>query len=170
MHGQELMICPPKGSFMFISDWKDFCIDDDVVVVGIENMENFRMVSSQRHLFGSVLGVDVKILFVSRYPQSIDLRSWLKSIPNKYVHFGDFDLAGINIFLTEFYRYLGRRASFFITKDIEERLRNGSVERYNDQYARFHNIRCEEIPELQALVDLINRYHRCYDQEGYIKI
>jgi len=35
-------------------------------------------------------------LFVSRYPQtqSKDLLNWLQSIPNPYLHFGDFDLTG----------------------------------------------------------------------------
>lgn len=168
LHGQELAICPPEGSFMFISDWKDFMVDADTLVVGIENMENFRKVSMQRHLFESVFGCNAKFLFVSRYPQSTDLRSWLQSIPNRYIHFGDFDLAGIKIFLTEFHCYLGNRASFFIPKDIEERLRNGSTDRYNNQYMRFHNLQCNDVPELHALVDMINKYHRCYDQEGYI--
>ncbi len=169
LHGRELTVCPPEGSFMFISDWKEFAVDADALVVGIENMENFRKVSMQRHLFESVLGCNARLLFVSRYPQSTDLRSWLRSIPNRYIHFGDFDLAGISIFLTEFHCCLGNRSSFFIPKDIEERLRNGSADRYNSQYVRFHNLRCNDVPELQSLVDLINKYHRCYDQEGYIE-
>ncbi|MCR5314631.1 MAG: hypothetical protein K6E52_01880, partial [Bacteroidaceae bacterium] len=84
-------------------------------------------------------------------------------------HFGDFDLAGISIFLTEFHAYLGERSSFFIPSDIEQRLPNGSLERYNAQYPKFKNIRTN-IPYLQHLIDTINNYHRCYDQEGYINI
>ena len=48
-----------------------------------------------------------KILFVCRYPQSNDLIKWLQSIPNRYLHFGDLDFAGINIYLNEFKKYLG---------------------------------------------------------------
>ena len=152
---------------MFIADWRQFTVPDDVVVVGIENMENFRLIRLQRLLFESVLG-DVPLLFVSRYPQSVDLRSWLQDIPNRYVHFGDFDLAGVNIYLTEFKRYLEDRASLFVPPDIEERLRNGTQKRYDDQYQRFRDLRSED-SEVQALIDLINKYHRGYDQEGYIK-
>lgn len=169
LNDTEITIFPPEGSFMFIADWKSFKIDSDVVVVGVENMENFRMLSRQRNLFEKELGTDKRLLFVSRYPQSTDLRSWLQSIPNRYVHFGDFDLAGINIFLTEFRQYLGNRASFLIPSDLEERLRNGSTDRYNTQYPRFHNLQCPDIPQLQAVIDMINKYHRCYDQEGYIE-
>ncbi len=143
-------------------------IPHDVIVVGIENMENFRMIRQQQALFERTIGSD-RLLFVSRYPQSTDLRSWLLSIPNRYIHFGDFDLAGIHIFLTEFHACLGERSSFFIPTDIEQRLANGSIERYNDQYHKFKNI-TTNIPALQNLIDTINNYHRCYDQEGYITI
>ena len=166
LNGQEFMVNPQEGSFWFVADWQSFFVPDDVVVVGIENMENFRMIRQQRKLFKQCIGT-VRLLFVSRYPQSIDLRSWLQTIPNRYVHFGDFDLAGINIFLTEFHAHLGARSSFLIPQDIEERIAKGSLERYNDQYARYNRI-TSDIKEVQALIDLINKYHRCYDQEGYI--
>lgn len=165
LHGHELVVNPPEGSFMFITDWEDFVIPEDIIVVGIENMENFRVIRQQREFFESEIGSQ-RLLFVSRYPQSTDLRSWLQNIPNRYIHFGDFDLAGIHIFLTEFHKYLGDRSSFLIPSDIEQRLKNGSSTRYNAQYAKFHTLQVEN--RLQSLIDLINKYRRCYDQEGYI--
>lgn len=166
LKGEPFVVNPPAGSFVFIDDWKQFAIPEDVVVVGIENMENFRMIRLQRTLFESVLG-DKQLLFVSRYPQSSDLRNWLLTIPNKYVHFGDFDLAGIHIFLTEFYTHIGIRSSFLIPSDIELRLSQGSINRYNKQYGRYHTLH-SDIPYLQSLIELINKHHRGYDQEGYI--
>lgn len=163
----DIVINPVEGSFLFITDWKVFSIPEDVVVVGVENMENFRMIRQQRALFESEIGKH-RFLFVSRYPQSTDLRSWLQSIPNRYVHFGDFDLAGIHIFLTEFHQYLGDRSSFFIPSDIEKRLAIGSNARYNEQYEMYHKLHCD-INKIQNLIDLINKYHRGYDQEGYIE-
>ena len=166
--GDDFVVNPPEGSFVFIDDWRHFAIPDDIVVVGIENMENFRMIRKQRSLFESVLG-DMPLLFVSRYPQSKDLRNWLKGISNKYVHFGDYDLAGIHIFLMEFYKYLGDRSTYLIPSDIEQRLAKGSLYRYNNQFDKYHTLRCD-IPYLQSLIDIINKYHRGYDQEGYINI
>ena len=166
LNGETFVVNPPEGSFVFIDDWNHFSIPEDIVVVGIENMENFRMIRQQRKLFESILG-DKQLLFVSRYPQSTDLRSWLLTIPNKYVHFGDFDLAGIHIFLTEFHKYLGGRYTYLIPSDIEQRLTKGSQDRYNNQYGNYHTLLCD-IPHLQSLIDLINQYHRGYDQEGYI--
>lgn len=167
LNGHQIIINPEEGSFVFIADWQSFSIPKDVLVVNIENMENFRLVRQQQALFSSMFP-GKQILFVSRYPQSSDLRSWLQTVSNQYVHFGDFDLAGINIFLTEFHKYLGERAVFLIPQDIEGRLQHGSSERYNAQYQRFKNL-SSDIPSLQRLINMINKYHRCYDQEGYIE-
>ena len=163
---KDFVVNPHEGSFVFIDNWRQFSIPQDIVVVGIENMENFRRIRQQKKLFESVLG-NMPLLFVSRYPQSTDLRNWLMGIPNRYVHFGDFDLAGIHIFLTEFQKYLGDRASFLIPSDIEQRLTQGSATRYNIQYNKFHTLRCTDT-KLQSLIGLIMNYHKCYDQEGYI--
>ena len=167
LNDREMVINPVEGSFLFITDWTTFSIPKDVVVVGVENMENFRMIRQQRTFFESEIGKH-RFLFVSRYPQSTDLRSWLQSIPNRYVHFGDFDLAGIHIFMKEFHQYLGERSSFFIPSDIENRLQKGSRERYDSQLSRFGNLKSDD-KDIQSVIDLINKHHRCYDQEGYIK-
>lgn len=167
LNAKEFVVAPQEGSMIFVTDWQQFSIPTDVVVVGIENMENFRMIRKQRALFEHSIGKD-PLLFVSRYPQSSDLRKWLQMIPNRYVHFGDFDLAGINIFLTEFHVHLPGRASFLIPDDIEKRLQKGSNQRYQNQYQHFHNLQTD-IPSLQHLIHLIHTLHRCYDQEGYIE-
>ena len=169
--GDPFPVNPQEGSFLFVSDWKKFAIPEDVVVMGVENMENFRMIRKQRTFFEKYLhnhDLSDKVLFVSRYPQSTDLRKWLCSIPNHYLHFGDFDLAGINIFLFEFQQYLGKeRSSYLIPADIESRLKFGSRKRYDEQCNRFKDIR-SDILELQQLIDLIHHERKAYDQEGYI--
>lgn len=171
LDGEPFRVNPQAGSFLFISDWEKFTIPEDVVVIGVENMENFRMIRKQRAFFEEYLkthGVWNSVLFVSRYPQSTDLRSWLCAISNHYLHFGDFDLAGIGIFLNEFRPYLGKeRASFLIPADIDARLKSGSSKRYDEQYSRFKDMSCD-MPELQRLIDLIHRERKGYDQEGYI--
>lgn len=168
---KRFVVNPQEGSFVFVTDWEIFTIPDDVTVIGIENMENFRMIRKQRHLFEEYLHrhrLPQKALFVSRYPQSSDLRKWLTSISNKYLHFGDFDLAGIHIFLSEFLKYLGEERTYYlIPDDISSRLKHGSTKRYDEQLLRFKEIHTA-IAELQQLIDLINRERKGYDQEGYI--
>lgn len=171
LNKEPFTINPQEGCFLFVSDWKTFTIPDNVIIIGIENMENFRKVRQQRLFFDEYLhkhGHSQKVLFVSRYPQSTDLREWLVTIPNPYIHFGDFDLAGIHIFLSEFQKHLGtERTSFLIPEDISSRLRCGSTRRYNEQYARYKDIKSDRI-EIQQLIDLIHHERKGYDQEGYI--
>jgi len=171
LNGEPFVVNPQNGSFLFITEWNHFSIPEDVTVIGIENMENFRLIRQQRSFFEKyqrMHGLSVKSLFVSRYPQSTDLRQWLMTIPNHYLHFGDFDLAGIHIYQYEILQYLGsKRSSFLIPNDIESRLASGSRKRYDEQYARFGEISSES-QELQGLINLINRYRNGYDQEGYI--
>lgn len=51
LNGSPWMVNPQEGSFLFVADWKTFVIPEDVIVVGIENMENFRKIRQQRALF-----------------------------------------------------------------------------------------------------------------------
>lgn len=169
---RKILLCPCPGSFLYISDFQAFRIPSDAIVVGVENMENFRLPELQTAVWEEIQeqygeGGVPPLLLVSRYPQSRDLATWLQGIPNRYVHFGDFDLAGVHIYLTEFYARLGERAAFFVPGDIEERLSHGSRERYDTQFERFGKM---DVPDLrlQPLFGLIHRHHRGYDQEGYI--
>lgn len=159
---QECIIHPLEGTFLFITDYTSFTLPPDILIVGIENPENFRYIHKLRYLFG-----EEPILFVSRYPQSKDLVRWLSSVPNRYLHFGDLDLAGIHIYLSEFYTYLKPRASFFIPKDAEKRIQVGSRERYDVQLSRFGKMKITDA-RVSELVRWIHKHHRGYDQEGFI--
>lgn len=161
--GTELILTPQKGMALFIEDIEHFIPAPEVCIVGIENGENFRHLEAQRSLFDSP-----KVLFVSRYPQSTDLRQWLQLIPNRYIHFGDFDLAGIHIFLNEIYAYIGERAEFFIPNDIEERLAHGNRDLYLKQLEKFKD-RAVGDSRIIPLIRLIHHYGRVYEQEGYIE-
>lgn len=165
LNGQDITIYPPEGSFMFVADYQHFVIPQDVVVVGVENAENFRYVALQKYLFARY----GRVLFVSRYPQdqNKDLIKWLQSMPNRYVHFGDLDLAGIAIYESEFYRHLGNKSSLFIPDDFEQRISNGNTDRYNAQLPQYGKMKVED-KRVQPLLDCIHLYHKGYDQEGYL--
>ena len=165
--GEPFTIHPPHGACLFISDWQQFVPTPDTIIVGIENMENFLQIRRQRELFEREISADAPLLFVARYPQSTDLRRWLQQLPNRYVHFGDFDLAGVAIFLREFHRYLPARATFFIPSDIDRRLSTASRHRYQQQYPRFHTLTAAD-PALARLIALLHHHARALDQESYI--
>ena len=154
------------GTFQFIYDFETFLPDENTTIVGIENPENFRWIEKQKYLFE-----DIQPLFVSRYPQnqSKDLIKWLQLIPNKYLHFGDFDFAGIGIYLNEFKKHISEKATFFVPENMEDLiLENGNKERYNNQKINFV---LETIQEqgLLLLIDTIHKYKKGLDQEILIR-
>lgn len=166
--GRPFAIDPSQGSAVYIADWESLTPPPSVLVVGIENMENFIRIREQRAFFAEYMkGSETGILFVSRYAFSNDLAQWLSRLPNRYLHFGDFDLYGIKIFLTQFKPYVGEKGSFLIPSDIESRLSHGSRQRYDDQYRNCETLSTDD-EELNGLIRLIHKYRRAYDQEGYI--
>lgn len=162
--GRTIELHPYDGTFTFIYDYYALAVTADVTIVGVENCENFRWASKQKDLFRHM----GKVLFVCRYPQSGDLMRWLEMIPNRYVHFGDFDLAGVFIYQNEFYNKLGDRASFFVPDDIEKRLKTGSRERYDAQIKKYSHMKITD-ERIRPVIEIIKKHRRGYDQEGYIR-
>jgi predicted house-cleaning noncanonical NTP pyrophosphatase (MazG superfamily) len=165
LNRQSITISPTTGTFNFIYDFEGFIPEEDITIVGIENPENFRHIDRQKYLFQNI-----KPLFVSRYPQnqSKDLIKWLQSIQNNYLHFGDFDLSGIGIYLNEFKKYLNNKAKFFTPDNIDEMIKNsGSKKRYDEQKVNFEATKITENNLLQ-LIDSIHKHKKGLDQEIFI--
>jgi len=164
LNGTQLTIQPKEGIFTFIYDYENFSPSDNITIVGIENPSNFRHIQRQRKLFG-----DIHPLFVSRYPQSKDLVKWLQTIPNRYLHFGDFDFAGLNIYINEFKKHLHDKASFYLPTDIEEILSaKGNRDNYNKQTIQFVRNEIKE-ENILTLLKLIEKYKKGLEQEIYAK-
>ncbi len=162
LNGKQITLNPVDGTFQFIYDFENFILSPDITIVGIENPENFRHIDNQKHLF-----TGIKPLFISRYPQnqSKDLIKWLQSIPNNYLHFGDFDFAGIGIYLNEFKKHLGGRTTFFVPENIDKLIAdNGNKKRYDEQKINFE-IKSIREENLLRLIDIIHKYRKGLDQE-----
>ena len=151
------------GSMLHIFDFEAFSIPEDVVVVYVENFTPFRYITRYRHLFDQ----QYRYMFVSRYGTSSAINEWLKAIPNKYIHFGDFDLDGIKIY-QKFYGELGpNRASFLIPDDVEKRIRTkGNPHLYYTQENRNERFVLTD-KRLYNLFSTITECHAGYEQEGY---
>lgn len=160
--GRPVTLNPPAGTFQFIYDFADFRIPQDITIVGIENPENFRHIEKQKYLFRNI-----KPLFVSRYPQSQskDLLRWLQSIPNRYLHFGDFDFAGIGIYLNEYKKHLGDKTAFFVPENIDILINKyGNKNLYDIQKINFNIDEIEE-EHLLRLINSIHKYKKGLEQE-----
>jgi len=165
INGKSISLNPTKGTFQFIYDFESFTIPQNITVVGIENPENFRHIEKQKYLFENITP-----LFISRYPQnqSKDLLKWLQAIPNNYLHFGDFDFAGIGIYLNEYKKYLGDKVQFFIPKKIEYLFENyGNKKLYNNQKINF-DLKSINEENLIKLIEIIHKYKNGLEQEVFI--
>lgn len=160
LEGSEITLEPRAGLYYFINNPERFSVSKNCLVVGIENPENFRL----------PLQIEDRkqVIFVSRYPQSQskDLVKWLVSRQLEYLHFGDFDFAGIRIYLSEFKKHLGERASFYLPADLEKLFKNHSTpERYDRQIQLIPTTEQLVEPGLKRVVDLINLFKAGLDQE-----
>lgn len=163
LNGQPFMVNPAPGSFTFVYDYENFIPDAAVTVVGIENPENFRCIEKQQHLF-----TYIQPLFVSRYPQSSHLVKWLQGITNPYLHFGDFDFSGINIYQSEYKKHLLHRASFFVPPNLQALLQQfGNKPLFNKQYNPQVQYSSEE-ENVQQVLDLILKNKKVLEQEIFI--
>lgn len=168
LNNQNIILEPIAGSFTFIHDFEYFSISANSTIVGVENAENFRFIQQQQYLFKNITP-----LFISRYPQTQynDVLQWLKSIPNNYVHFGDFDVEGINIYLREFKQHLHQRASFFIPPNIEDLIQQkGNRTLYNQQIDRTINHSTIEEQVIINLLKIIHKHKKGLEQEVLINL
>ena len=165
LNNETIIINPIKGSFIFIYDFETFKIPKEITIVGVENSENFSQIQKQKYLFKSI-----NPLFISRYPQNQnkDFVKWMKSIPNNYLHFGDFDIAGIGIYLNEYKKHLLGKATFFIPENIKNDIRkNGNRERFDKQKIHFKIDQIQE-SKIIELIEIIQLEKKGLDQEYYI--
>ncbi|MES2703740.1 MAG: hypothetical protein V4649_13950 [Bacteroidota bacterium] len=163
LNREAFVVHPATGSFQFVYDFETFVPAADVTVVGVENMESYRHIDKQAGLFRAI-----NPLFVCRYPQqqSNDLMKWLRSLPNPYVHFGDYDFAGINIYYGEYKKHLGERSTFFIPTNIEELMATyGNRKLYDTQKLLYP---ADMEPGIQALVHLIHQHKKGLEQEALL--
>jgi hypothetical protein len=160
INGEPIIVAPQKGTYTFIYDYESFIPSKDVIIVGIENPENFRHIEKQRKLFNNI-----QALFVSRYPQNKDLIRWLQMIPNKYLHFGDFDFAGLNIYWNEYKRTLQSRAEFYLPINIENLIfTKGNRDLYHKQTIQFDENKIDE-KNILILLEYIKKYKKGLEQE-----
>lgn len=164
LNGRPFILPPQEGTFIHVYDWAGFEIPSGIKIVGVENGEVFRY---PRRLPDEL---NIKeALFVCRYPYSADLVTWIGRNQNQYLHFGDFDWAGMNIYLDEYKAKLGEKASLLIPDDLDRRLETANLQLYNEQLHLKKKL--EDIQDADAirLYQLLLKHRRVLEQEIYLK-
>jgi len=136
-------------------------IETDILVVIVENFENLIFWESQLDYFQKE-----NILFVFRNKMMLQL---IKNITNQIIYFGDFDLAGIDIFQTQVF-VKNKHIKFFIPQNIEKLISTyGSRELFSKQFSKYKGIKSED-NEIQKLINTIIKQQKGLEQEFFIKV
>lgn len=135
-------------------------IKEDILVVIVENFENLIFWETQLEFFQRE-----NILFIFRNKMMLE---FIKNIKNRIIYFGDFDLAGIDIFQTQV-KKRNKDIEFFIPKDIEKLIEKyGNRTLFSKQWNKYNNIRSEN-DKIQQLINIIIKYQKALEQEFFIK-
>jgi|AntAceMinimDraft_17_1070374.scaffolds.fasta_scaffold00162_9 hypothetical protein len=160
---QKILLKPQQGTWLYIENYKTFKIDRSITVIGVENTETFTLIENYKHLFK-----DVKPLFLLRFNNNSYIE-WLQSIENEYLHFGDFDLSALAIYITEFRNKLPvERCNFFIPESIVDLIKNSKnkkdfLTQLNDK--RVKGIDFNNYKEVSKLAELIYKEKKTIEQE-----
>jgi hypothetical protein len=152
------------GSGLFLHYTSKLQLDDDVIVVGVENPQVLWYINNYKHLFEN----DKKYLFlcISEYKTTYQYK-WLESFSGEYIHFGDFDLAGINIYLNTIVPKLkkAKSHSFLIPDNIYEIIKKKNYMLDYSNQTKYLNITSKEDKNLQKLIEFIKSHKITIEQE-----
>lgn len=146
-----------QDSALFIKEMP--IIAKETLVVVVENFENLLYCNTTLKLFR-----EEDILFVYRNNKAREL---ISVVENEIVYFGDFDLAGVAIYLNEI---LPRNPSIklFIPYNIEQLLyENGSSKLYQKHFSKYKELQTD-IKEVQHLLNTIHKTQKSLEQEYFI--
>jgi len=149
-----------NNSAIFLKEFPK--ISKDILIIGVENFENLVYFQSQVKFFQNK-----NILFVYRNSSMLRWFESFKNLENEIIYFGDFDLAGVDIYLNEILPR-NKNISFYIPKNIEKLIeQHGTNELYKNQLNRYKNI-SSTIKSIQNLIDTIHKNQKGLEQEFFI--
>lgn len=163
MGGQKVNLRFPMGTALFVHENVEIQIPVDVVIVGVENFTNITNAFRQSHLFEQF----GRVLFVERCGT---LQGLLARVSNRYIHYGDIDLAGIHIYQVQYAPIVDERGSFFLPCAVNELFGRfkGLPELFEQQKRKYAAL--EGIDEsMQMLIDEIRTQKKGIEQESFIE-
>ena len=158
LDNEILSIIPKVGLGYFLFHTQKIELFEDTVVVGVENYQVLWFAKRYAEFFSNK-----NVLFVVTTPYMIE---WISNIENEYIHFGDYDLAGINIYLNKIVPKLkkSKKFSMFIPENIEYLIdKYGSSELYEKQKQYTNLLTNDE--EIIRLIEIITKFKKGFEQE-----
>lgn len=161
LNGDDVVIKANNGMSYFFFHTEKIEISKELVIVGVENYQALWFAKKYERFFEGK-----KFLFISVNAYMLE---WIEGVENEYIHFGDFDLAGLNIYANRVVPHLKKcnKHSYFIPSNIEE-----LIEKYGDPALYLKQLRYKETSlggkELEALRDVMIHHKKVVEQEGII--
>ena len=163
-NNKKQYIYPMEGMGLFLHYSSKLELADDVIIIGVENPQVVWKISNYKHLFTE----NKKYLFIclSEYKTNYQYQ-WLESFEGEYIHFGDFDLAGANIYLNTIIPKLkkARKHSFLIPENIYEIMKKRNYKKDYQNQLNYRNIESKDDLILQKLISFIKKYKITLEQE-----
>jgi DNA-binding transcriptional regulator/RsmH inhibitor MraZ len=152
-------IIPNNGVGYFLFYTQKIELFEDIVIIGVENYQVVWFAQKFQKFFENK-----KMLFVVINPFMLE---WIENLENEYVHFGDYDLAGINIYLNKIVPRLKKvkKHTMFIPENIEFLIKEyGNSELYEDQKQYTDLSTSDE--NINNLIKIIRENKKSIEQEG----
>ncbi|HKJ41366.1 MAG TPA: hypothetical protein VKA27_04695 [Sunxiuqinia sp.] len=156
----------PQGIELFVHQPTKLQIPGTALIIGVENPECFLKFEKLAHLFPQR-----ELILIMRYMSNSPNR-WLQSISNNYLHFGDFDPAGLSIYIREYRSRLpAKRTNYFLPPNIEELIdQYGLTSLYDQQIHLLKNIGSQNYPELKFFFDALHKHRKGLEQERLLTV
>jgi hypothetical protein len=136
-------------------------IAGDITIVVVENFENLIY---HQHI-ASLMQLSQYLVIFGR--NNLLYQFLKESNANKIIYFGDFDLAGISIYLHEIYP-CNNHISFFIPHNIESLIKEYGVSSlYTKQFTKYKEL-SNSIVQIQTLINTIHSTQKSLEQEFFI--
>ena len=134
-------------------------IDTTTLIVIVENFENIVYAQKLLRYFKNE-----DILFIYRNKKALE---FVETTKNEVIYFGDFDLAGVNIYLNEILKR-NKDVELFIPKNIKELLiKYGSPKLYKKQFFKYKDIK-SDIKEIEQLLKMMHELQKSLEQEWFL--
>jgi len=159
INDEVVTIVPTNGLGYFCFYTEKIEVTKETIIVGVENYQVVWFAKKYRELFK-----EKHLLFVVRNPY---MRDWIEDLENEYIHFGDYDLAGISIYINEMIPRLkkSKKYSMFIPENIEFLIREYGDRELFEKQKRYLNMKLED-KKILELKRIIKIYKKGLEQEA----
>jgi len=166
LNNKNEILKPMNGSCLFVFYKESLTIDVNVTLVGVENPQVLWYIKRYAHLFDN----SKEYLFILVKDQNNYFYEWIKTIKNDYIHFGDFDISGVSIFVNEVLPKLHNKinSSFLIPENIQLAFKKkGSREIFNRQEKFLNSLNVCTDKKIISLLELIKNEKKGLEQEFF---